>query len=66
MRFSRGQKYKNYMYLRFKQWGKENDICGLYFDMGSEFYSYGFRIYRQTSEKIQIAKEKIINDMLIF
>lgn len=54
------------MYLRFKQWGKENDICGLYFDMGSEFYSYGFRIYRQTSEKIQIAKEKIINDMLIF
>ncbi len=66
MRFSRGQKYKNYMYLRFKQWGKENDICGLYFDMGSEFYSYGFRIYRQTNEGMRIAKEKIINNMIHF
>ncbi len=63
MRFSRGKKYKDYMYLRFKQSGKEHDICGLYFDMGSEFYSYGFRIYRQTNEGMQITKEKIINHM---
>lgn len=63
MRFSRGQKYKTYLYLRFKQWGKENNICGLYFDMGSEFYSYGFRIYKQTNEGMQMAREKIIQNM---
>ncbi len=66
MRFSRGRKYKNYLYLRFKQWGKEHDICGLYFDMGSEFYSYGFRIYKQTNVGIQIVKEKILNHMDFF
>ncbi len=63
MRFSRGQKYKDYLYLRFKQQGKEHDIFGLYFDMGSEFYSYGFRIYKQTNEGIQIVKEKILDQM---
>ncbi len=66
MRFSKGKKYKDYLYLRFKQWGKEHDICGLYFDMGSEFYSYGFRIYKQTNGGIQIAKEKIVHHIDYF
>lgn len=63
MRFSRGQKYKNYIYLRFRQWGKEKNICGLYFDMGSEYYSYGLRIYKQTSEGMRIVNEKILNNI---
>ncbi len=66
MRFSRGQKYKDYMYLRFKQRGKEKDVYGLYFDMGSEFYSYGFRIYKQTSEGMQIVREKILDNTEYF
>ena len=66
MRFSKGQKYKNYMYLRFKQSGKEKDIYGLYFDMGSEYYSYGLRIYKQTSENVKVAKEKIIGNIDYF
>ncbi len=66
MRFSKGQKYKDYLYLRFKQRGKKHDICGLYFDMGSEFYSYGFRIYKQTNEGTKLAKEKIIDHMDYF
>ncbi len=66
LRFSRGQKYKDYLYLRFKQWGKNHDICGLYFDMGSEFYSYGFRIYKQTNEGMKLAREKIIDHMEYF
>ncbi len=31
--------------------------------MGSEFYSYGFRIYKQTNEGMKFAREKIIDHM---
>lgn len=48
-RFSRSIPFKEYMYLRFKQKGKKTDIPGFYFDMGAEYYSFGLRVYKQTS-----------------
>jgi len=65
MRFSRATPLKEYMYLRFREPVRERDILGLYFDMGTEHYSYGIRIYKQTSagmEKIRngiAANEKV-------
>jgi len=50
MRFSRATPLKEYMYVRFRELEREKDIIGLYFDMGCEGYSYGIRIYNQTSE----------------
>jgi len=49
MRFTKGIPLKTYMYLRFRQMQTETDMLGLYFDMGIEGYSYGIRIYKQTS-----------------
>jgi len=49
MRFSREAPLKGYMYLRFREPGTTQDILGLYFDMGGDMYSYGIRIYKQTS-----------------
>lgn len=56
MRFSGGTPLKTYMYLRFREPFSQKDVLGLYFDMGEEYYSYGIRIYKQTSagmEKIR-------------
>ena len=49
MRFSRNTPLKGYMYIRFREPASEKDILGLYFDMGCDYYSYGLRIYKQTS-----------------
>lgn len=58
-RFSPSTPLKEYMYLRFRQSGKAKDIAGLYFDMGADYYSYGFRIYKQTASGFQAIKDKI-------
>lgn len=50
---------KEYMYIRFKQSGKQEDIVGLYFDMGADYYSYGLRIYNQTSRGMKRLHEKM-------
>ena len=60
MRFSRAAPLKEYMYIRFREPTRERDILGLYFDMGMEHYSYGIRIYKQTSAGM----EKIRNGIL--
>jgi len=49
MRFSRDAPLKGYMYIRFREPSGEKDVLGLYFDMGCEYYSYGIRIYKQSS-----------------
>ena len=56
MRFSRGNPLKGYMYLRFRE-PAEKDILGFYFDMGPEYYSYGIRIYKQTSAGMEKIRE---------
>ncbi|MDR0287997.1 MAG: DUF2461 domain-containing protein [Clostridiales bacterium] len=60
MRFSRSKPLKEYMYIRFREPSQEHDILGLYFDMGSDGYSYGIRIYNQTS----VGMEKIRKGIL--
>lgn len=58
-RFSPNVPLKEYMYIRFKQYGKKTDVPGLYFDMGIEHYGYGIRIYKQTSQGMSKLREKI-------
>ena len=58
-RFSPNVPLKEYMYIRFKQYGKITDILGLYFDMGIKHYGYGIRIYKQTSRGMDKLREKI-------
>lgn len=58
-RFSPSTPLKEYMYIRFKQSGKSTDIAGLYFDMSASGYSYGMRIYKQTSLGFQALKDAI-------
>lgn len=65
-RFSPTTPLKEYMYLRFKQSGKSKDIVGLYFDMGSDMYSYGLRIYKQTSGGFQQIKDNIIENQELY
>lgn len=58
-RFSPDAPLKEYMYIRFKCAGLQENIPGLYFDMGSDFYSYGLRIYRQNIKGMDRIREKI-------
>lgn len=61
-RFSPNTPLKEYMYLRFRQGGKSKDIAGLYFDMGADYYSYGMRIYKQTSAGFQAIKDYAVEN----
>ncbi len=61
-RFSPATPLKEYMYLRFKQGGKSKDIAGLYFDMGADMYSYGLRVYKQTSVGFQQIKDRALEN----
>lgn len=65
-RFSPATPLKEYMYLRFKQGGKSKDIAGLYFDMGADMYSYGMRIYKQTSVGFQHIKDSALENQKIY
>lgn len=61
-RFSPNTPLKEYMYLRFRQGGKSKDIAGLYFDMSADYYSYGMRIYKQTSAGFQAVKDYAVDN----
>lgn len=61
-RFSPDTPLKEYMYIRFRQYGKKTDIPGLYFDMGAEYYGCGIRIYKQTSHGMDKLRERIKED----
>lgn len=58
-RFSPNVPLKEYMYLRFRQANKKTNIIGLYFDMGSEAYGYGLKIYKPSSNEMDLFREKI-------
>lgn len=65
-RFSPDTPLKEYMYIRFKQCGMEEDVPGLYFDMGADFYSYGLRIYNQTAKGMDRLRAKILEKPAAF
>ena len=65
-RFSPQAPLKEYMYIRFKQSGKETDIPGLYFDLGTGHYGYGIRIYKQTSGGMDKLREQIVKKPQIY
>lgn len=58
-RFSPTVPLKEYMYLRFRQAAEKTDKIGLYFDMGSECYGYGLKIYKPTAKGMDLVREKI-------
>ena len=60
MRFAKGTPLKTYMYLRFREMCNEENMLGLYFDLGCEYYSYGLRIYKQTSAGMSIIRGDIL------
>ena len=62
MRFSRNTPLKGYMYIRFREPSHEKDILGLYFDMGYDYYSYGIRIYKQTSAGMEKIRKNVIEN----
>lgn len=66
MRFSRDTPLKEYMYIRFREPSGDKDILGLYFDMGCDYYSYGIRIYKQTSAGLGRIRENAIKNRRIF
>jgi len=62
MRFSRSKPLKGYMYIRFREPYNEKDVLGLYFDMGFDYYSYGIRIYKQTSAGMERIREYAVDN----
>jgi len=66
MRFSRAAPLKGYMYIRFREPQAEKDILGLYFDMGCDYYSYGIRIYKQTSAGMERIRENALENSGLF
>lgn len=61
-RFSPAEPLKDYMYLKFRQSGRNSDMAGLYFDMGCDSYSYGLRFYRKTTAGMKTRRDKIAAD----
>jgi len=66
MRFSRNTPLKGYMYIRFREPACERDILGLYFDMGCDYYSYGLRIYKQSSAGMERIRNFAIENRQAF
>jgi len=60
MRFSKAAPLKEYMYIRFREPFGSDNILGLYFDMGCTHYSYGIRIYKQTSAGMEAIRKSIL------
>lgn len=66
MRFSRGTPLKTYLYLRFREPGHEKDALGFFFDMGSQDYGYGLRIYHQTSTGMEKIRESVQKNRAVY
>lgn len=65
-RFSPNVPLKEYMYLRFRQANRKANILGLYFDMGSEAYGYGLKIYKPSSSEMDLLREKISKNVKLY
>lgn len=59
-RFSPSVPLKEYMYIRFKYADLTDNIPGLYFDMGCDYYPCGLRIYKQNVKGMDKIREKIL------
>ena len=66
MRFSKGTPLKEYMYIRFREPNCDSDVLGLYFDMGYQGYSYGIRIYNQTSAGMERIRQGVLGNKKAF
>lgn len=58
-RIYRDTPLKEFMYLKFRQMGEDENIPTLYFDMGCDEYSFGIRIYWQSIKHMESIREKI-------
>ncbi len=65
-RFSPSVPLKEYTYLRFRKAGAKADKIGLYFDMGSEAYGYGFKIYKPTASGMDSFRKIICGEQKRF
>jgi len=66
MRFARDTPLKGYMYVRFREPNGEKNTLGLYFDMGCDYYSYGIRIYKQSSAGMERIREYALDNSGLF
>ncbi|NLN55283.1 MAG: DUF2461 domain-containing protein [Clostridiales bacterium] len=60
-RFSPKAPLREYVYIRFRLRGREENSPGLYFDMGAEYYSYGIWIFKRTTPGLQALKESMLS-----
>lgn len=65
-RFAPKHPLREYVYLRFKVYGKSRDIPGLFFDMGLDSFAYGLRIYEQTTEGMNKLRDKVLKNIPAF
>jgi uncharacterized protein (DUF2461 family) len=61
MRFSPKAPLREYVYIRFRLYGREENCPGLYFDMGSEYFSYGIWIFKRTTSGVKALHESMID-----
>lgn len=61
-RFSPQVPLKEYLYLRFRMTGREEDVISFYFDMGIDYYSYGIRYYNLTTKGMANLRDSIAKD----
>ena len=66
MRFSRATPLKEYMYIRLREPSRKKDILGYYFDMGSDYYSYGIRVYKQSSAGMEQIRGNVIEKSRVY
>jgi uncharacterized protein (DUF2461 family) len=59
-RFAPTYPLREYVYLRYKVYGKEKDVPGLYFDMALDCFSIGLRIYELTTDGMNALREKVL------
>lgn len=58
-RFCPTEPLKNYVYLKFRQAGRETDRVGLYFDMGCDGYACGLRFYQKTTAGMRARRDDV-------
>ncbi|NLZ46122.1 MAG: DUF2461 domain-containing protein [Clostridiales bacterium] len=57
---------KDYMYLKFRQLGLEENAPVLYFDMGCDNYTFGLRVYWQSIKHMELIRKKIAENTKTF
>jgi uncharacterized protein (DUF2461 family) len=60
-RFSPKAPLKEYVYIRFRQYGKDENVPSVYFDMGADYYSYGLWIFKRTPAGMNALRNGIMS-----